>query len=192
MVYIVGIDHLVQYNGPVPEEIRSEFRSYLVVTCRELEIRVLAEEFSEEALYDVYQASADTAQEAARVLDIEHRYCDPGSQQLAELGIPCFGDLREQARIALNAPAAYILDYGLRKKVIARASEMARAYWRIREQYWLDRIRDILDLNVLFICGHDHAVRFRDLLVERGHRCALVNRFWKEDVFSEYGRLGLT
>ncbi|HNW28506.1 MAG TPA: hypothetical protein PKN50_08525 [Spirochaetota bacterium] len=192
MVHIVGIDHLVQYNGPVPEGIRSEFRSYLVQMCRKLDIRVIAEEFSEEALRDVYHASADTAQEAARILGIEHRYCDPGSEQLAELGIPFFGDLREAARIKLQAPVSYILDNALRKKVIACASEMARTYWHIREQYWLDRIMDILDLNILFICGHEHADRFKGLLVEHGHGCAMVERFWKKEVFSDYGSLGLT
>ncbi len=191
MVYIIGVDHLVQYNGPVPEEIRSAFRSFLVTTCRELGIRVLAEEFSEEALREVYRASADTAQEAARALGIEHRYCDPESEQLAALGIPFFADLREEARIRLNAPVSYILDSSMRKQVIACASEMARAYWPVREQYWLDRLADVLDLDILFICGHDHAGRFRELLVTRGHRCRIVCRFWEESVFSDYGRLGL-
>lgn len=191
MVHIIGVDHLVQYNGPVPEETRSAFRSFLVTTCRELGIRVLAEEFSEEALREVYGATADTAQEAARTVGIEHRYCDPDSEQLAALGIPCFADLREEARIRLNAPVSYILDHGMRKQVIACASDMARAYWPVREQYWLDRLADVLDQDILFICGHEHAGRFRKLLVARGHRCGIVCGFWKEEVFSDYGSLGL-
>ncbi len=192
MVFLIGVDHLIQYNGPVPESIRVEFRSYLVRICRELDIKTIAEEFSDEALREVYQATAETAQEAARMLGIEHRYCDPGWKEFAELDIPSFGDLLEEARKKFNASPSYILDNVFRKKVADYAAKRARSYWHIRERYWLDQLRDILNLNILFICGHEHVKRFSSLLVENGYKCAIIDRFWMKELFADYSNLGLS
>jgi hypothetical protein len=191
MIHIVGIDHMVQYNGPVPEYIRDDFRSFIVRVCRENQIDVIAEEFSEEALREVYQAGSETALEAAQLLGIAHRYCDPGSKELAELGIPYFADLIEEAKRKYNAPASYMMDREFREKITAYAAYRARSYWPIREKYWCDRLGDLLKLNILFICGHEHAERFKSFLLDRGHQCEIIIDFWEQDLFSDYANLGL-
>lgn len=191
MIHIIGVDHLVQYKGPVPEYIRDEFRSFIVRICGEKNIDVIAEEFSEEALLEVYQAGSETALEAARSLGIAHRYCDPGSKELAELGIPYFGELIEEAKKKYNAPPSYLLDRGLREKITAYAAERARSYWPIREEFWYNRLGDLLEMNILFICGHEHVDRFKSFLLDRGHGCEIIINFWKQELFSDYGALGL-
>lgn len=191
MVYLIGVDHLVQYNGPVPEEIRIEFRSYLIELCRKHRITIVAEEFSEYALRDVYHATADTACEAASFLGIEHRYCDPGEKELAHLGIPFYADALDQAKREYDAPESYILDGSLRKKVTRRAREIVKSYWLLREQYWYEQIRDVIGHNIVFVCGHEHIDRFRDLLVNNGHGAVVIEPYWKKGVFSDYSRLNL-
>ncbi len=191
MVYLIGVDHLVQYKGPIPEAIRLEFRSYLEQKCRELYITTIAEEFSDYALQEVYQATEETAREAARLLGIRHRYCDPGGEDLVQLGIPGFGEILEETRIKFNMPPSYILDADLRNKVRACAVGRAKSYWSIREQYWLDTLSDILGTDILFICGHEHVERFMSLLKDNGHQCSIIEGFWKEELFTDYGNLGL-
>ncbi len=192
MVYIIGVDHLVQYDGPVPEPVRLEFRSYIIDVCRDYDIHVIAEEFSEESLHDVYHATSATALDASRILEIHHRYCDPGEKELEALGIPYFGELLERAKAKYDAPSSYIMDRELREKVNHYATEMAKSYWRKREEYWFERLRDVLDLNVLFICGHEHAKRFMSVIADHGSESEVVEPFWKKEIFTDYDRIGLS
>ncbi|MBP7735896.1 MAG: hypothetical protein KA369_07980 [Spirochaetes bacterium] len=192
MVYLIGVDHLVQYDGPVPEPIRIEFRSYIIDVCRDLAVDVIAEEFSEEALHDVYNATAGTAVEASLMLGIRHRYCDPGEKELEALGIPYFGELLERAKAEYAAPPSYILDRVLREKVRSLAVEMAKTYWRKREEFWYERLREVLDMNIVFICGHEHVGRFMSVLAAHGSESKMVEPFWKKEIFTDYGTIGLT
>jgi len=191
MIYIIGVDHLVQYNGPVPEPIRLAFRSYIMEVCREHDIDVIAEEFSEEALHDVYHATSETALEASRILGIQHRYCDPGEKELSKLGIPFFSELIDKARAKHNASPSYLLDMELRKKVNSCASEMAKEYWHKREEYWYERLQDVLGMNVLFICGHEHGERFMSVLADHGAESEMVESYWRKEIFSDYSIIGL-
>ncbi|MBN1501358.1 MAG: hypothetical protein JW982_14455 [Spirochaetes bacterium] len=48
MTYIIGVDHLIQYNnGIVPEDIFREFTDYLNEQTQMFNINLIAEEFSE-------------------------------------------------------------------------------------------------------------------------------------------------
>jgi hypothetical protein len=58
----------------------------------------MAEEFSEEALRDVYHANVATVKSVAGRLGIEHRFCDPEETDRQRLGIPCFADIRDKVR----------------------------------------------------------------------------------------------
>jgi hypothetical protein len=191
MVFLIGVDHLVQYNGPVPEELRMEFRLYLLNKCRELDITIIAEEFSEEALSEVYHATAETAKEAAEILCVKHRYCDPGEKELDELGIPYYVEALEQAKNEFNAPPSYIMNDELRKKVTLRAAAIAKSYWHLREQYWYDQICNNLNENILFICGYEHVDRFHALLNKHDHHNIIVDHFWKDTLFKDYANLNL-
>ncbi|HPG52030.1 MAG TPA: hypothetical protein PLL11_15750, partial [Spirochaetota bacterium] len=114
MVYIIGVDHLVQYNGPVPEQLREEFRGYLVMIARACRIDLIAEEFSSEALNEVYQATKDTAREAAELLHIPHRFCDPEEEDMRKMGIPFFAEILDRIKKDRGIESAFILDDSLR------------------------------------------------------------------------------
>lgn len=191
MVHIIGVDHLVQYSGPVPEPLRREFRDFLVARGRGLGVGLVAEEFSREALHDVYRAARDTAMEAARRLGVPHRFCDPEEPDMRRLGIPYFAELVELVKKRRGITDRFILDRALREGVRREATELARSHWRTRESFWHDRIAPDIGASVLFICGHEHAMRFRDLVVERGQEARVIEPFWRKDVFSDYANLGL-
>jgi hypothetical protein len=191
MVFIIGVDHLIQYNGPVPEELRTEFKEYLVSCSRHHRIEFIAEEFSREALIDVYQASKDTALEASEILGIPHLYCDLEEADMNTLGIPYFADILETVHNKLGLIESFILDDTLRSRVRAEAIRVSKSYWHAREAFWYDKLLPFIGANILFICGHEHAHRFQSLLHSKGVSCKVLDGFWRSDLFRDYANINL-
>ncbi len=191
MVYLIGVDHLIQYNGPVPEALRLEFREYLFRESRSHAISCIAEEFSVEALTEVYKATEATVQRTAEMLGIEHRFCDPEDRERRELGIPCYAELVDRVKNTHGIAGGFILDEKLRKTIEQESVEADRSYWHLREDFWFGRIENIITSNILFVCGHEHVERFMRLIFDRGHPCVILESFWREDIFSDYRTINL-
>lgn len=98
-IYLVGVDHQVQHNGPtmIPEREKaiSDFCDFLEAKSKELRISVMAEEFNEDAL-ELSRASKSTVQQIAERLGLKHLYCDPTKNMRIKLGIHNDRDLREE------------------------------------------------------------------------------------------------
>jgi hypothetical protein len=47
-----------------------------------------------------------------------------------------------------------------------------------REKVWLERIADLKDSNVLFICGNKHVQSFSALLRSSGFKCEVISDSW--------------
>lgn len=191
MVYIIGVDHLVQYNGPIPEDLRNEFKEYLVSVSRDIGIDLIAEEFSSEALHDVYGATIATAFEAAATLGVPHRYCDLEEKDMRTLGIPYFAEIMEAVKRDFGITEKFITDNDLRNRVRLETISRAKTYWHLRESFWYDRILPSIDSNILFICGHEHAARFQSLIREHGHECRILDTYWRENIFRDYKNIGI-
>jgi len=191
MVYIVGIDHLVQYNGPIPEHLLDEFKEFISVKIIEYNISVIAEEFNEEFLYDVLGATEATAYVLAEKYGIEHIYCDPDQNEREEMGIPYYAEIRDEVRKRFNVNENIIFDNVLRKKLDSETASEVKKYWPLREKFWFDRIREKLSENIIFLCGHEHVYRFMEYLSMKGADVYLIDQFWKSEIFIDYGKLGL-
>ncbi len=191
MVYIIGVDHLVQYNGPVPERLREEFMDYLVAYSRTCRIDLIAEEFNAEALHDVYHVTKDTAREAAERIGISHRFCDPEENDLRRMGIPCFAEIIDRVKNERGIDTPFILNDTLREAVREDAAAVSKKYWHLREAFWYDRIAGDIDSNILFICGHEHAERFQTIIRAHGKTCHILNNFWCEEIFRDYSNIFL-
>lgn len=191
MVFLIGVDHLIQYNGPVPEPLRQEFKRYLADSARELGITLVAEEFSSEALNEVYHAASDTAREAALMLGIPHRFCDPEERDMRRLGIPYFAELLDRVQECRGIAGTFIPDDHLRKTVRQEAAALARSYWPVRESFWYEQIEPDIESRILFICGHEHVSGFRSLLLEKGHACTILDPFWRGEIFRDYANFNL-
>ena len=98
-IYMVGVDHQVQHNGPtmIPEREKaiSDFYHFLEATAKELRISLMAEEFNEDAL-EISLATKSTVQQIAKRLGLKHKYCDPTRNTRTQLGIHNDRDLREE------------------------------------------------------------------------------------------------
>jgi len=191
MVFIIGVDHLVQYNGPVPEYILEEFRAFLACKVRELNISLIAEEFNEEFLRDVLGATEDTAKTVADQTGAAHLYCDPDEREREMLGIPYYADVMDMVKKRRGITARFIFDDGLRRCVERETAGETKKYWHIREKFWLGKIKESLDRNILFICGHEHVESFSWMLRENGAEVSVIDDFWNRKIFSDYGLLGL-
>jgi hypothetical protein len=191
MVFVIGVDHLVQYNGPIPEPLRLEFKEYLVTCSHKYLIDLIAEEFSNEALNEVYHASKDTAREASEIIGIPHLFCDLEEHDMKMLGIPYFAEIHERVRALLGTHQPFILDDNLRNKMRAEAMVISKTFWRLRETFWYGKITPMIEKNILFICGHEHAVRFQSLLHSQGHACTILDSFWRGELFKDYKNIKL-
>lgn len=191
MLYIIGIDHLVQYNGPVPSDLLGEFKEYIDLLITNLEIDVIAEEFNEEFLVDVYGATEDTAKSAAEKAGIEHIYCDPDSYERAALGIPYYADVADEIKLRHNISDKFISDPEIRKIVNSEVYAEVKKYWELRENFWYEKIKDRLHQNILFLCGHEHVYRFKELLAAYDIESEIINEYWKREIFSNYSEIGL-
>jgi len=191
MIYITGIDHLLQYNGPVPPELLEEFKGYLAAKIKELNITLISEEFNEEFLYDVFGATEGTAETAAEDAGISHLYCDPDASEREALGIPYYADVMDMVKVRHGIKEKFIMDSDLRKQVERETSLEVKKFWPVRERFWLDKLRGRLSENILFLCGHEHVMGFSALLREEGVAASVIEEFWRGDIFSDYGKLGL-
>jgi hypothetical protein len=191
MVFIIGVDHLVQYNGPVPEPLRVEFKEYLVACSREYLIDLIAEEFSREALNEVYHSTKDTAREASEILGIPHLFCDLEEHHMKMLGIPYFAEILEGVQTYHGIHQPFILDDHLRNKIRAEAIDISKTFWHLRETFWYNKLSPMIEKNILFICGHEHAIRFQSLLHSHGHACTILDTFWRREIFKDYKNIEL-
>src|SRR3990172_4877661 len=84
MVYRIGVNHDVQ--GDREYDQTREFMAYLKSQIYELEVPLIAEEWSDDASR-LWKVSSSTVQDLARELGIEYRACDPERDERARQGI---------------------------------------------------------------------------------------------------------
>jgi len=90
-VLLVGIEHQIQSFNPnfaiPPKDILfHQFKDYLKQTAFEFKVKVLAEEFSTEALEKNYVEKSIT-KEVADEIGVEHIFCDPTTEEREKYGI---------------------------------------------------------------------------------------------------------
>lgn len=96
MVFLLGVDHIIQYNSyswPKKESAVNKFSEYLERKAKELKVTVIAEEFSDEAL-KINNVPMSNAQIVAQRLGLKHVLCDPNREERRSRGM-CNDDERE-------------------------------------------------------------------------------------------------
>src|SRR5215813_11540023 len=97
-VLLVGTRHDYRRPGNPSSE---EFRTFITATCRERDIKVLAEEMSLDGLFGAKQSVCN---QVADTLHLPHRYCDPSIEEQKTLGITHPGKTTPSAFSAVPAP----------------------------------------------------------------------------------------
>jgi hypothetical protein len=173
LLYLIGVNHAVQFKkwtaqafpsgeSESVQKKREAFKAHVAEMIDNLDIEILAEEFSDEgkkesearefakdfanAMHEPFdwetarqQFDWETElQKFSKAKGIEHRFCDPDSEG------------RKALRIEVDP------------------KEETESDWRKREQVWLSRIADCKDKRVLFVCGDNHYDAFAQLLESNG------------------------
>ncbi len=184
MIHLIGVNHIIQYkNNIVPLSVFADFREFLAETAKGVRASLLAEEFHEEYLGEVYFSPEGTVKAVADTLGIEHRYCDPGDAERKDLGIPYYADIRDEVLEGMKLRKNYILDPEIVKRVRARTDDLVQSYFPLRENFWLERLGEDIAGSVVFICGHEHITSFKKLLQSHDIAVEVIVSFWRREYF---------
>lgn len=90
MVYLIGVDHIIQHLDERADESKialvRDFSEYLNEQAKSLRVDLIAEEFSLEAL-EKSNADISTAQYVSKDLGIQHLFCDLTTPERDRLNI---------------------------------------------------------------------------------------------------------
>ncbi|HSE34924.1 MAG TPA: hypothetical protein VLB83_02255 [Candidatus Paceibacterota bacterium] len=156
MIFIVGIDHKIQHDGrgSASPENRKLFASYISEQVTSLDINILVEEMNEEALQMSFAKNC-VVRNVAASFGLPHIFCEPGRQDRKSLGVPSASEIAEKAGVKFYAQGS------AEQKLI---SDEEKKYFSIRENFWLDEIREFLGKTILIVVGAAHTETFPLLL----------------------------
>jgi len=163
IVYLIGVKHSLQSDGPrdASESERKIFAEYLKQCVLKYEITFLGEEFNEESVSG-HQAKHSTVALLAVDMKIEHRFCEPNSLERKKLGIPTPGELVGQLGITPKFNIGSHRVYA--SEDIEKIYREDQKYFSARERFWLEKSKNRLEKNILFVCGASHLDSFSRLL----------------------------
>ena len=164
MIHLVGTYHELQHTarprGVLSDKVqegRRDLQAYLRELATRINPKLIGEEFSQQGL-DGLKAKS-TVKLVADELGIEHRFCDPNTAERVKLGLP-----------------HPYLDH-------CDKSEKPRLD-RIREIYWLETLSDMINHDILFICGADHVSSFAQLLLEEGITAQIEDEYFGQAIYN--------
>ena len=154
-VRIIGTSHIYQVGGEnCPNEDAKEFREYILSICKGGNIRGIAEEMSLQALEEK-NVTDSVAQQVCDSLDLRHQFSDPSREERKILGICQDNDI----------VAEHLFDGWTKEQIDADVRERGSVPSdRIREKFWLRKIKELDVWPLLFICGENHFTPFAALL----------------------------
>jgi len=156
-IYLLGVTHNFQ---KIPH---LDFEKYVVESLSRLGIKSVGEEMSLDGLKLKPKISVSTTKTIADNLKIPHRYCDPDDQEREKRGIIGHDWIEGQCKSNDE------IEKGLREDD------------EKRELVWLEKLKDIFENPMLFICGSAHLNTFSTLLRNNGYTCEILEKKWKNE-----------
>jgi hypothetical protein len=191
MIYLLGVDHRVQHNRDL--SLTKSFVEYLETVAKELNILLLAEEFSAESVFS-NNVPTSTVQDVAKKLDIEHKFCDLDTKERRKIGYPLNNDrschvtkkIRDKIfnQMLLKGKNPKRINFSIvgteEQEYYKRI--LKRKYRPTREKFWFFKIKKDLSSGkeTVFICGFKHLKTFRLLLVQKGFEVVILP--WRFDL----------
>lgn len=174
MVYLIGVNHDVQFKEGEPETDR--FIACLKRKIKELNIVLVAEESSDDAK-EVHEVETTTIEdivneEIAKGSKIEYIAFDATLREREKHGIPSEKDIifrlfKGNTLICLSHEQVKLVD-----------QEKAKYHLK-REKIWFKKIRDRKHQEMIFICGFVHLSKYNPLRKKNGFDKLLIKNGWK-------------
>lgn len=163
MIFLIGTNHELQHNAKpfrIDEDkalkAREEFKEYISNLCGNKNLELIAEELCEELLE--LKNTTSILKDISIQNHLNHIFCDPNLKERAEIGLPSHG--------TEDSP-----------------DEEKLKYHKIREAFWLEKLNDILDKTILFVCGAEHVSTFKNLLESKDLEVKILNEYWGKDYY---------
>lgn len=163
---LIGANHAHQYPGHRHGN-SDTFESFVTRVATQLQVDLLAEEMSREAL-DNAKVSHSSVNAVSDRMQLPHILCDPDSAERCELGIPSYDELKKRRGFNyVYAEEARMLESD------------ERSFWSVREREWLRRLGATPHQRVLFVLGPNHVQSFQQLLAVSGYKVEIVCLRWE-------------
>jgi hypothetical protein len=172
MIYLVGVDHRVQWiRDPrirssvprLPSETETrrklDYIYFISVACKaisELRIEVLAEEMNRQILDERYNHANSVLELLKETLmncvglEIEHVFVEPLKEEKQRKG---YREIEDVSKLL-----------GVDQNDIVAHAHMAAHQFPVREGLWLEKIKCNLHKPILFVCGEAHIDTFSMML----------------------------
>lgn len=165
MVYVIGVDHKIQFKYEKTDISLEPFAVYLTEQAKQLKVTLIAEELNEEEI-SKRRAKGSVVKNVAKKLDKEHRFCDPDSSERDAIGIPSITEIKEKLGLRrFHSPEE--------EQILCQEE---KRYFPRRERFWFDRIKDKLHEPIIFVCGYKHVKSFKSLLTKEGCDVKVLNQ----------------
>ncbi len=171
MIYLIGVDHIKsqwEYQNGSNKTFVSSFTNILRRHIKRVKFTVIAEELNQECL-EQQGVQTSTAQKVAEEFCVKHIFCEPPAQERTKLGILSKEEISQQL---YQKELWQIPDDSPEQQII---NEEHQKYFPKRERFWLDKIKNLKEEIILFICGESHVESFRKLLEEHGFKVTILH-----------------
>ena len=163
-IHLIGVHHTnaqSSQSGHAETDTQRSYVDMLAKIVREVGAEWVAEEYSKEAEEESERLSLTPG--VAAETGVEHRFCDPTMKERRQIGYVGQQELHQY--IAMHDPDWNISNDEARRK--SWALDIGKYFGR-RENFWLDRIADLKERTVVFVCGEAHVDTFGKRLEAAG------------------------
>jgi hypothetical protein len=175
MIYLIGVEHRVQSIPVGGEETadQNKYRLCLEQAIQQYQPTVVAEEYSEDALKRSEISGKGPQEFFTRKItttrNVKHVLCDPDLKTKYSMGY------QERGGWAMQISRLPTCESPLDRTLLPAALEVLKDF-PLRENYWLQRLKDVLRQEVVFVCGDYHVDTFGVRLKDNGIRSQVVER----------------
>ncbi len=163
-IIVVGTGHELQTgHSQYSIDQHRAFQKFLENLCNQYNIKLIAEEMSEDILPDCEVSETNSKQVAVR-RGIQHQYVDLTAVERLAFGIDRLSLHKISQSAKLSTP---------------QVASLERLAGEFRECVWLTRILALNKWPTLFICGADHAPRVEYLFNSVGKLAHLESNDYK-------------
>jgi hypothetical protein len=163
-IHLVSANHTTAQSSPSgkPEnDVQRNYADTLAALIQKAGAQWVAEEYSAEAEEESKRLSLTPR--IATENGATHRFCDPTKQERKKIGY--VGQQDPHLYIAMHDDDWNISNDEARRK--SWALDIGK-YFEVREHFWLDKIADLKEKAVIFVCGDAHIDTFARLLRSDG------------------------
>jgi len=175
MIYLIGVEHGVQSISVGVEETgdHTKYRICLEQAIQKYQPTVVAEEYSDDALsrstllrnksQEFFTRKITTAR------SVKHFLCDPPLKTKYAMGY------QERTGWDMQISRLSTRESPSDRALLAAALEVVKDF-PLRENYWLHHLKDLLQQEVVFVCGDYHVDTFGIRLKKNGIPSQIAGR----------------